>query len=463
VAPAPHALIIDDDVDFARSLAGLVAAEGFATAIAHTLAEARQQLVLRRPDVVLLDLMLPDGNGIDLFDGQNRPGESEIVLVTGHASLETSIQALRLGAADYLLKPVNARQLKVVLSRIAAQRDLHSRIATMEGETEQSGRFGKLWGRSAPMRDVYRRIARVAPTSVSVLLSGESGTGKELVARMIHALSRRSDRPFHAVNCGAISPQLIESEVFGHEKGSFTGATYLHRGYFERANGGTLLLDEIVEMPAELQVKLLRVLETGTFLRIGGDEPIETDVRIIAATNRNPTDSLAAGTLREDLFYRLNVFGIEVPPLRERGEDIALIAQHFLAEINDRERTSKRLAPEAVVELTRYHWPGNVRQLLNAVQRAFIMAEDDVIGPSALSFDTTNGRTWQGDGDENISVRVGATVAEVERRLILATLERCGGRRDRAAALLGVSPKTLYNRLKSYGTPSARGPEEPRL
>ncbi|MCL4798763.1 MAG: sigma-54 dependent transcriptional regulator [Burkholderiales bacterium] len=453
----PHALIVEDDRDSAEVLAELIKAEGFSAASAGTLAEARQQIVLRAPDVILLDLVLPDGNGMDLFADVEEAADSEIVLITGHASLDTSIQALRLGAADYLTKPVNVRQLKGILARLAPPSELKARVATLEKDVAEHGRFGRLWGRSKPMQEVYRQIARVAGTAVNVLVTGESGTGKEFVASTIHDLSRRRDRPFLAVNCGAISPQLIESEMFGHEKGSFTGAARQHQGYFERANGGTLLLDEITEMPSDLQVKLLRVLETGALLRIGGDEPIHTDVRIIAATNRVPREAVAAGKLREDLFYRLNVFEIHLPPLRERLEDVPLLANHFLAELNAREDASKRFSPEAVETLAGHTWPGNVRQLLNAVQRAFIMAEGNVIDADCLSFEASPASAAPALDGMHVTVKVGTSIAEMERRLIFATLEHCQGRREKAAELLGVSPKTLYNRLREYDRERLRG------
>jgi DNA-binding NtrC family response regulator len=446
----PHVLIVEDDVDSAEMLAKLVGAEGFSTSLAFSLAEARQQIAFREPDLILLDIVLPDGTGIDLFKEVPDVGNSEIVLITGHASLETSIQALRLGATDYLVKPLNVRHLKGILSRLTSPVEMKSRLTRIEDEGRKEGRFGRLRGCSPQMREVYRQISRVAATSVSVLISGESGTGKEMVAQTIHELSRRSALPFLAVNCGAISPQLIESEIFGHEKGSFTGATRQHRGHFERAHGGTLLLDEITEMPLDLQVKLLRVLESGTLMRIGGDETIETDVRILAATNRSPQEAVAAGKLREDLYYRLNVFQIDLAPLRERVEDIELLAQHFLAEINAREGTKYGFTPEALAELRGYYWPGNVRQLYNAVQRAVIMAEDSRIDVQCLSFDTAAQPSDINGTGAVVSARVGTTVADIERRLIMATLEHCGGRREKAAALLGVSPKTLYNRLREY-------------
>ncbi|MCC6534789.1 MAG: sigma-54-dependent Fis family transcriptional regulator [Burkholderiales bacterium] len=447
----PHTLIVEDDRDSAEMLAELIKGEGFSTATAHTLAEARQQLALREPDLVLLDLALPDGSGMDLFaDRPEAFAGSEVVMITGHASLDTSIQALRLGATDYLVKPINFRHLKNILSRVTPTGEMQKRIANFEKNVSDVGRFGPLWGRSKIMQEIYHQVARVARTSVSVLVTGQSGTGKEVVAQAIHELSRRRDRAFLAVNCGAISPQLIESEMFGHEKGSFTGAARQHQGYFERAKGGTLLLDEITEMPLDLQVKLLRVLETRMFQRIGGTESIETDVRIVAATNRDPLEAVATGKLREDLLYRLNVFRIDVPPLNERREDVELLANNFLAELNVQENAAKHFTPAAIQALTAHGWPGNVRQLRNAVQRAFIMAEDNDIDAGHLSFDAMSMPQASANDGASVTVRVGTSIAEMERKLIFATLDYCGGRREQAAELLGVSPKTLYNRLREY-------------
>jgi len=426
--------------------------------MASSLTEARQQMVLRAPDVVLLDLMLPDGNGMELFPEVDELADSDIVLITGHASLETSSEALRLGAANYLVKPINLRQLKGVLARVRPPGEIKTRIASLEKDVGTLGRFGRLWGRSEAMQQVYRQIGRVAGTAVNVLVTGESGTGKEFVAITIHHLSRRRERALLAVNCGAISPQLIESEMFGHEKGSFTSAARQHRGYFERADGGTLLLNEITEMPLDLQVKLLRILETGSFLRIGGDELVETDVRVIAATNCAPREAVTAGKLREDLFYRLNAFEIRLPALRERLEDVPLLANHFLSELNARDEGSKHLSPVATEALTTYHWPGNVRQLLSAMQRAYIMAKGDVIDADALSFEASHAAAEPVPSGTCVSVKIGTPIAEMERRLIYATLEHCGGRREKAAELLGVSPKTLYNRMREYErVPRGRG------
>ena len=434
-----HALIVDDDTNAVTVLAELVASEGFTTATAGTLQEARRQMAIRRPDVVLLDLVLPDGSGMDLFQDVESRNTTEIVLITGHASLETSIEALRLGAADYLLKPINISQVHAILARVARPADLKVEINNLRSELRSLGRFGKLLGTSPGMQRVYDQIARVAPTAATVLITGESGTGKEMVAQTMHELSRRKKHPFLAVNCGAISPQLIESEMFGHEKGSFTGANRQHRGYFERAYGGTLFLDEITEMPLELQVKLLRVIESGTYARVGSDEVLEADVRLIAATNREPREAVASGKLREDLHYRLEVFPLQLPPLRARREDIPMLANHFLADMNRAEGTTKVFLQDAIDRLLNYYWRGNVRELRNVVQRAYIMAEGDNIDSRDLPQDLGSEPR---DNGPYLDVTVGASIAEVERRLIIATIEQCGTK-EKAAETLGIS--CVYN------------------
>jgi len=450
-----HALIVDDDADSAASLGQLVAAEKFSVALAHSLRDARRQIALQQPDIVLLDLQLPDGSGMDLFSDPQLVADSEVVLITGHASLDTSIQALRLGAADYLVKPIQPRQLEAVLSRFMKPEALKAEVADLNADVAGSGHFGRLWGRSPPMLRVYEQISRVAGTSVTVFITGESGTGKEIVAQTLHELSRRRKHPFLAVNCGAISPNLIESEIFGHEKGSFTGADRQHLGFFERANGGTLFLDEITEMPLELQVKLLRVLETGRFMRVGSTVGQEADVRIVAATNRVPLQAVADGKLREDLLYRLNVFPIDLPPLRERLSDVRLLAEHFLAGIAVQERAVKRFSRPALERLGSYRWPGNVRELRNAVQRAYVMAAGEVIDDQWLPQETGGGAAPagaaqpSGSGD-SITLAIGTSMAAAERALILATLRHYHHHKERTAAALGISLKTLYNRLKEY-------------
>ena len=305
---------------------------------------------------------------------------------------------------------------------------------------------GTLVGQSRAMRKVHELIARAAPSDLAVLIVGESGTGKELAAETIHALSRRRDGPFMAVNCAAVSRSLIESELFGHERGSFTGATQLHRGYFERASRGTLFLDEVTEMPIELQVKLLRVLETGRIMRVGGDREVEVNVRVIAATNRNPDDAVKDGKLREDLFYRLKVFPITLPPLRDREGDIDTLAQYFLHNLNKREGTQKRFNGATLERLRTHAWPGNVRELQNVVQRAFILGDQEIT-PDCLPSEMGGETSLSGP---NLHLKVGTSLEDAERRLILATLDQYEGDKKTTAEVLGISLKTLYNRLNQY-------------
>ena len=308
-------------------------------------------------------------------------------------------------------------------------------------------RCGELYGSSESMQHLYTLITKVAPTRANVLIYGESGTGKELVASEIHRLSRESDKPFIALNCGAISPQLIEAELFGHERGSFTGAVRMHKGCFERAAGGTLFLDELTEMSMEMQVKLLRVLETGRFSRVGADEEIQVKVRVIAATNRDPQQAVDNGFLRSDLYYRLSVFPIAVPTLREREQDIELLAKVFLARLNEEEGTRKQFSKQSRRFMNEYHWPGNVRELKNMVHRAFILADQDVDLSTAIGAAKP---VVSGVESDCVTFPLGSRLADAEQRLIFATLGYCGGNKTQTAEVLGVSLKTLYNRLNEY-------------
>jgi DNA-binding NtrC family response regulator len=308
-------------------------------------------------------------------------------------------------------------------------------------------RCGDLYGASAAMQRLFQLIVKVAPTSANVLIVGESGTGKEVVANAIHTMSKEKDKPFIALNCGAISPQLIEAELFGHERGSFTGAVRMHRGCFERASGGTLFLDELTDMPLEMQVKLLRVLETGRFCRVGADEEMQVKVRVIAATNRDPQAAVDSGVMRSDLFYRLAVFPIEVPTLRERADDIELLAQLFLGRLNQEENTRKIFSRSSRRFMREYLWPGNVRELKNMVHRAYILAEHELdlteaVGPSRQAIPDVEGNC--------ITLPLGSKLADAEQKLIFATLGYCGGNKTLTAEVLGVSLKTLYNRLNEY-------------
>ncbi len=442
----PHALIVDDDPGFLQPLTELVEREGFTITAAGSVQEARAQLRSQLPDLLLTDLYLPDGKGIDLLEDLDAGGSTAVVLLTGHASVDTAVEALRKGATDYLTKPVDVPRLKTVLANVLRAHALRAEVGTLRSELRKLGRFGSLIGISPAMQKVYDLIGRVAPTDATVLLTGDSGTGKELVAETVHALSRRRTAPLLPVNCGAISPNLIESELFGHERGSFTGADRLHRGYFERAAGGTIFLDEITEMPFELQVKLLRVLETASVIRIGGERPLPVDVRVVAATNRQPDEAVARGKLREDLLYRLKVFPLHLPPLRERGDDVEVLADHFLGLLNRAEGTTKRFVRPAMQRLRAHSWPGNVRELKNLVHHLFIVADEE-IGLDCLPEDLGGVRA---DQDATLNVKVGISLDEADRRLILATLTETKGDKRKAAEVLGISLKTLYNRLKAY-------------
>ena len=440
-----HALIVDDDPDVVDWLQEVARMEGFTVARAHSLKDARIELGRQHPEVLLTDLRLPDGEGIELVRELEKPEATEVIVVTGHATVDSAVAALRAGANDYLVKPADLERVQAVLRRAKKTSALQHEVGELRDELRKLGRFGKILGGSPRMQVLYDQLSRVAPTSATVLLIGESGTGKELAAQTLHELSRRREAAFLPLNCGAVSPQLIESELFGHERGSFTGADRQHKGFFERANGGIIFLDEITEMPMELQVKLLRVLETASFMRVGGTAQISSDVRVIAATNRDPEKAVADGKLREDLYHRLNVFPIRLPPLRERGTDMEQLAQYFLDELNRVEGTAKTFSRDALVRLYQHNWPGNVRELRNYVQRAYIMADDTIDCDVAVS-----DQPAKADDGTTITIRVGTPLEEVERRVTMATLVYCGHVKRKAAEILGVSLKTLYNRLEGY-------------
>ncbi|MBI0328310.1 sigma-54-dependent transcriptional regulator [Burkholderia plantarii] len=440
----PHILVVDDDSETRAALAALADALDVTCDTAASIDEARACLASRQPDLILCDLMLPDGSGMLLFD--SAPPGCDFVVATGHASLDSAISAIRAGATDYLVKPLDIERLRQLLSRVSLRESPVADVAVLAEELKKSGRFGRMLGNSAAMLTVYDSIARVAATDASVLLTGESGTGKEVAAQTIHEFSDRRHGAFVGINCGAVPPNLIESEMFGHERGSFTGAEREHKGFFERAHGGTLFLDEITEMPTDLQVRFLRVLETERIVRLGGTREIDVDVRIIAATNRDPEASIESGALRADLYHRINVYPIALPPLRERGRDVALLANAFLAKIN--EETGGRLvfSSAAIADLESRQWRGNVRELRNLVQRAAIFCSGDVIDslPPPVMEELSMGATA---GDKVVTVPLGTPLEEMDRRLISATLAHHGGVKSRAAETLDVSLKTIYNRL----------------
>jgi len=359
---------------------------------------------------------------------------------------QTNIQPLCFEASDHFNQPLNTKPLMNKPAPALSRNVLYTDRVAPE-RSPQFFSFGPMLGGSPAMQAVYDEISRVAPTTASVLIIGESGTGKELVAHTLHQLSERHMAPFIAVNCGAVSPQLIESEMFGHEKGSFTGAIRQHKGYFERAMGGTLFLDEVSEMPADLQVKLLRVLETGLLIRVGSDHEMKVDVRVIAATNRSPGEAVASGKLREDLFYRLQAFPLTLPPLRARRGDIEQLALHFLNIFNRKEGKNKTLSTSALDKLRAHYWPGNIRELKNVMHRAYILADSE-IALENLPFELSVRLPKANESD--ITISVGCSIADAERQLILASLKEYGGNKELTAATLGISLKTLYTRLHAY-------------
>jgi DNA-binding NtrC family response regulator len=434
-------LLVDDEQNFTSAMADYLRLQGHSVVSTNTLSAARDAIGRSIPDLVLLDLMLPDGSGLELLDGFTERRPQKIVLITGHSGVKSLIGAMAGDGVMYLQKPVEPKEVLGILNTLASADD--NDAAAAEGEPH----FGLLIGESPAMQAVYGAIEKVAVTDSTVLVQGESGTGKELVAEAIHRASKRRG-PFVPVNCGGLSQELISSQLFGHEKGSFTGAGQKHVGFFERASGGTLFLDEITEMPIEMQTHLLRALETSRILRVGGAEEITVDARLVAATNREPMAAVRDGLLREDLYFRLSVFPIELPPLRERGDDVILLANEILSVLNEKQGTARQFSTEAIESLRRHRWPGNVRELKNATHRAFIMADD-----SAVDLPHLAAEAFPGDGLEG--VRAGRSIADVERDLIYATLKHCDGDKKAAAASLGVSLKTLYNRLNQYEKPAA--------
>jgi DNA-binding NtrC family response regulator len=374
-------LIVEDDASVREALEEAIRELGGDPRSVGTVRQASDALTKFQPHLVIVDIALPDGDGLDILrEARQTHPETDAIVITGSSAIDHAIEALRAGAADYLLKPLRPAQLQAVFQRIAERRRLELELDTLRTELQETGRLGEMVGRAEAMKQVFDSIRRVARTAAPVLIYGPSGSGKEVAARTIHRLSRRAGKPFVAFNCGAVSPTLIESELFGHERGSFTGAERRRVGYFEEANEGTLFLDEITEMSPELQVRLLRVLEEKTLRRVGGTQEMKVDVRLLSATNRDPEDARREGKLREDLYYRLNVFPLCLPPLKDHREDIPLLADHFRREIEEQEKAGvKQFESAAMERLQAHEWPGNVRELRNMVHRAYIMTEGDTI------------------------------------------------------------------------------------
>ena len=399
--------------------------------------EAFALLQQRDFDLVLTDWKLPDGSGMEIMKLAKRLYPSTpVVMITGHATIENAVEATRLGAYEYLTKPVDLNRLRVLVANALHLVDLERRV-------ERTNALDAIVGHAPSILQVKELIKQIAHTDVTVLIQGESGTGKELVANAIQALSPRAHGPFVKVNVAVLSPELIESELFGHEKGAFSGAIRQRKGRFELAHTGTLFLDEIGEMPLETQVKLLRVLQEREFERVGGTETLPIDIRLIAATNQDLRARVAKGLFREDLYFRVNVVKITVPPLRERMGDVILLAEHFLRRFSMRYGGEKKFAPETLTILQAYHWPGNVREMENAIESAVVRTAGDIILPEVLPEEIRGHPPLSG-------FPPGLTLAEVEKRYIFAELARCGGNKSQAARSLGIGLKTLYRKLEAY-------------
>jgi DNA-binding NtrC family response regulator len=452
-------LIVEDEPNALMGLAELISGWGYRTETAHDGIEGWEKALAWNPAIVVTDLKMPRLDGIGLLtklteEGSGLNANLAVVVLTAMGSIQMAVDAMKLGAYDFLQKPVDATRLKTILANATRQRETAIELEVARRRLRETGVLGSMVGSSRQMREIFGLIEQIAPSNVSVLITGESGTGKELVARTLHELSPRKARPFVAVNCAAIPETLIESEIFGHEKGAFTGAVERRPGCFELASGGTLLLDEIGEMPSGTQAKLLRVLEERKLRRLGARTEQEVDVRVLAATNRDPGQAVAQGNLRADLYYRLNVFNIAMPPLRLHLEDLPAMAEAMVAQMNQKHRRSvSGVAASMLDRLMAYDWPGNGRELRNTIERAVILCADGApldAGHLPVGFGKPQAQAAQAFDVGIVQVRVGSTVSHAERLLILRTLEATGQNKTRAAEILGVSLKTLHNKVKEY-------------
>ena len=447
-------LIVDDEEPARQGLTALLARWGYDVDEAGDGQEALAKAAAGLPSVVVSDLVMPKMDGLELLRALKTDVPfASVILLTGQGSIDTAVTAMKEGAYDYLTKPVDVARLRLLIPKAAERGEALREVALLRRKLSQVWGMGRLVGTSAGMQEVYRLIEVAAPTTAPVLISGESGTGKELVARTLHDLSPRSKGPFVAVNCAAIPETLLESEIFGHEKGAFTGALERRPGCFELAHEGTIFLDEIAEMNPGTQAKFLRILQDGAVRRLGGRTEIRVDVRVLAATNKDPVKAIQEGTFREDLYYRLNVVSLALPPLRERRDDIPALVQAFIEEFNARYDKHIRALDEAVLSgLVAQAWPGNVRELRNTLERAIIVCETDTILPKHIPPSPTLRVADPGDGPDSVSFRVGTNLEDAEKALILKTLAANGNNKTRAADVLGISLKTLHNKLKTYGS-----------
>lgn len=465
--PIPEkVLIVEDEENALTGLAELVSGWGYRTDTARDGLEGLERAQAWQPGIVLTDLKMPRMDGLQLLErlGELKQQNQAVIVITAQGSIEQAVVAMKMGAYDFIQKPIDPGRLRVILANATRQRETQQELEVTRRKLRDTGVLGPMVGSSKKMQELFGLIERVATSNVSVLITGESGTGKELVARTLHELSPRKPKPFVAVNCAAIPETLIESEIFGHEKGAFTGALERRAGCFELAEEGTLLLDEIGEMPVATQAKLLRVLEDRKLRRLGSKVESPVDVRVLAATNKNPEDAVAAGELRGDLYYRLNVFNVHMPPLREHKEDIPAIVDSMLRDMNQKhDRQVAGVDEEMMFQLMAYDWPGNVRELRNTIERAVILCGEGYLEKRHLppGFGSRPARPLPENPANLVQVEVGTTVDEIERLLILKTLGSTNNNKTKAAEILGISLKTLHNKLKEYGnTSSADAAEE---
>ncbi|PYV85244.1 MAG: transcriptional regulator [Acidobacteria bacterium] len=429
-------LIVDDEVSARTGLASLISSWNYKTESAENGEKALALIPQFEPSVVVTDLVMPEMDGMTLLKKIKEDYSNlAVIMLTAQASIDTAVEAIKEGAYDYLEKPVDHTRLRILLEKCLERKRTLNEVQLLKSQLKHFGAFGELVGTSRQMQEVYSLIEQVAPSTASVLITGESGTGKELVARTIHQLSKKKEGPFIAINCSAIPETLMESEIFGHEKGAFTGALERRLGCFELANGGTIFLDEIAEMPFGTQSKLLRVIEERKYRRLGSKNEIDVDVRIVAATNKQPLKAVEAGDLRNDLYYRLNVFAIALPPLRDRLEDIPVLTE------------DKGVNDKILKMFSTHNWPGNVRELRNVLERSLILCEKDYIEERHLP---PLEQREVPQSSNAVAIPVGTTVEEAEKRLIHKTLEFTNNNKTRAAEILGISLKTLHNKLNLY-------------
>jgi two-component system NtrC family response regulator/two-component system response regulator HydG len=451
VSEEGRVIVIDDEVNAAAALERLLREDGYEVSRAHDAKSGLALLETTEADVVLTDLRMPGMDGLELLARikEIRP-ETMVILMTAYGTVKTAVRAMKMGAEDYLGKPIEVEELEVVLQKALERKRLLEETRVLRERVQTKYRFDNLVGESPEMLAAFKTIQQVASSSSSVLLLGESGTGKELFAQALHQNSPRRSKPFVKVACAALPETLLESELFGHEKGSFTGALYARAGRFEMADGGTLFLDEIGDISPTVQVKLLRFLEEREFERVGGNRTYKVDVRIVCATHRDLARKLAEGTFREDLYYRLNVIEIHVPPLRARASDIPVLAHHFLKKYADANRKTVRgLSDEALALLLRHAWPGNVRELENAIERAVVLTAEPVLTPAHFPTLRRLEAAPANAAEAGISIP-GSRFADIERETILRTLEAVGGSTSRAAALLGISARKIQYKVKEY-------------